>query len=115
MCRYLENFVNETRTRIVKFHGLEVKNIIVQYLSRRKTKSVIETVEEFDASKSEVDCEAINIQIVADFVTITFYKNESSNLMIRRELIPSHIIQHIWIEDLLQNNPSITDPDQCCK
>ena len=26
--------------------------------------------------RSEVSCEAINIQIVADFVTITFYKDE---------------------------------------
>jgi hypothetical protein len=42
----------------------------------------------------------INIQIVADFITITFYKDEKSNQMINRELIPSRLIQYIWIEDL---------------
>lgn len=93
--------------KIIKFHGLEVKNIIIDYLLKGTKNPVRERAVKFDASKSEVYCETINIQLVADFVTITFYKNESSNLMTRRELIPSRVIQHIWIEDLSQPNTSI--------
>jgi hypothetical protein len=40
------------------------------------------------------------VQVVADYVTITFYQNESSNILIRRELIPTHNIEHILIDDL---------------
>jgi hypothetical protein len=39
---------------------------------------------------------------VSDFVTITFYKNESDNIVIRRELIPTFIVEHIWVSDLQQ-------------
>ena len=96
--------MDKTQSKVIKFHGLEVRNIIIHYLSKGIKNPIKEKVVEFDASKSDVSCEAINIQIVADFVTITFYKNESSNLMIRRELIPSRIVQYIWIEDLSQGD-----------
>src|SRR5918994_1278740 len=39
-------------------------------------------------------------------VTITFYKKESSNSIIRRELIPTHSVQHIWVKDLLLSEQS---------
>jgi hypothetical protein len=48
----------------------------------------------------------LNIQIVSDYVTITFYKKESSNSIIRRELIPTHSVQHIWVKDLLLSDQS---------
>ena len=37
---------------------------------------------------------------VADYVTIAFYQNENSNILIRRELIPTHNIENILIDDL---------------
>ena len=56
-------------------------------------------IDEFDALKDAEPCETINVQVVADFVTIIFYRNENENSIIRRELIPSHAIQHIWVKD----------------
>jgi hypothetical protein len=92
--------VDNVRTKTIKFHGSEVRNAIIHYLSKGTKKPHTEKLVEFNAARSEVSCEAINIQIVADFVTITFYKDERSNQMIRRELVPSQLIQYIWIEDL---------------
>ena len=92
--------MDNVRTKTIKFHGMEVRNAIVHYLSKGIGKPHREKLVEFNAARSEVSCEAINIQIVADFVTITFYKDERANQMIRRELVPSQLIQHIWIEDL---------------
>jgi hypothetical protein len=57
-------------------------------------------IEEFDALKNLEPCETINVQVIADFVTITFYRKESENSIICRELIPSHAIEHIWVKDL---------------
>jgi hypothetical protein len=88
-------------TKIIKFHGTQVKNIIVHYSTKQKTEPAAEEViEEFDALKSQEQCETINIQVVADYITITFYREESSNSIIRRELIPTYAVQHIWVEDL---------------
>jgi hypothetical protein len=86
--------------KIIKFHGVEVNNVIILYAIRPYSKPVTEVIEEFDALKDKEHCETINIQIVSDFVTITFYKQESSNSIIRRELIPAHAVEHIWINDL---------------
>ena len=93
-----------TKPKVIKFHGTKVKNIIIVYLSKQQKKEVVELIEKFDALKSKVNCETVNIQVVAEFLTITFYRNESSNLIISRELIPTHAIQHIWIEDLPQQS-----------
>jgi hypothetical protein len=89
-------------TKIIKFHGTQVKNIIVHYSTKQKTEPAAEeeVIEEFDALKSQEQCETINIQVVADYITITFYREESSNSIIRRELIPTYAVQHIWVEDL---------------
>jgi hypothetical protein len=57
-------------------------------------------IEDFDARKTPNSFETVNIQVVSDFVTITFYKKESDNIVIRRELIPTHSVEHIWISDL---------------
>ena len=85
--------------KIIKFHGVEVNNIIILYAIRPYSKPVTVVIEEFDALKDQERCETINVQVVADFVTITFYKQESSNSIIRRELIPTHTVEHIWIKD----------------
>jgi hypothetical protein len=93
--------MTNAQTKIIKFHGTGVKNIIVHYSTKQKTDpSAEEVIEEFDALKSQEQCETINIQVVADYITITFYREESSNSIIRRELIPTHAVQHIWVEDL---------------
>jgi hypothetical protein len=92
--------MNSTRKVIVKFHGTEVGNVIILYTIRPHSKPITEIIEEFDALKVQDICETINVQIVADFVTITLYKQESINSIIRRELVPIHAIQHIWVNDL---------------
>lgn len=86
--------------KVVKFHGTEVANVTILYAIRSRSKPNSATLEEFDAAKNPEICETINIQIVSDYITITFYKEESRNAMIRRELIPTHTVQHIWVKDL---------------
>jgi len=76
-----------------------VENIIIRYAIKQYDKPDIAVIDEFDAVKDAEPCETINVQVVADFVTITFYRNENENSIIRRELIPSHAIQHIWVKD----------------
>jgi hypothetical protein len=90
---------NNNSKKIFKFHGSEVENIIIRYAIKQYDKPDTGVIEEFDALKDAEPCETINVQIVADFVTITFYRNENENSIIRRELIPSHAIQHIWVKD----------------
>ena len=88
--------------KAIKFHGLEVANVIVRYSQREVNKPDAIKIQEFDARKDPQICETVNIQVVSDFVTITFYKNESNNTVIRRELIPALIVEHIWVNDLQQ-------------
>ena len=85
--------------KTIKFHGLAVANVIVRYSQREVSKPDTIRIEEFDAAKDPQICETVNIQVVSDFVTITFYQNESDNILIRRELIPSHVVEHIWVDD----------------
>ena len=86
--------------KVVKFHGNEVENVTILYSIRHKTKPIVTRMEEFDALKDPTICDAINVQLVANFITITFYKQESTNSIICRELIPSHAIEHVWVKDL---------------
>jgi hypothetical protein len=86
--------------KTIKFHGLAVANVIVRYSQREVNKPDAIKIEEFDAAKDPQICETVNIQVVSDFVTITFYKNESDNIIIRRELIPTFVVEHIWVRDL---------------
>jgi hypothetical protein len=41
-------------------------------------------IKEFDSSKIRVQCETIDIQAEVDYITITFYKQEHSNLILER-------------------------------
>jgi hypothetical protein len=88
--------------KTIKFHGLEVANIIVRYSERDVNKPDAIKIQEFDATKDPQICETLNVQVVSDFVTITFYENESDNIIIRRELIPTFVVEHIWVSDLQQ-------------
>lgn len=85
----------------IKFHGVQVKNVIITHLRRTSTSS---TVEKLDISTTKYErnqfIETINVQVVAEYVTITYYKNEAANMIINRELIPSHSIEHIMVSDI---------------
>ena len=84
----------------IKFHASEVDNIVIRYATRVHDTPNGFLIEEFDALKDAELCETVNVQVVADFVTITFYKQEKENSILRRELIPSHTIERIWVNDV---------------
>jgi hypothetical protein len=86
--------------KVIKFHGNEVENVTILYSIRPNMKPITTKMEEFDALKDPRPCKSINIQIVAEFVTITFYKQESTNSIMSRELIPLHATEHLWVKDL---------------
>ncbi len=86
--------------KIIKFHASEVENIVIRYATRVHDTPNGFLIEEFDALKDPELCETVNVQVVADFVTITFYKQEKENSILRRELIPSHTIERIWVNDV---------------
>lgn len=85
----------------IKFHGVRVKNVIITHL-RRTSGSI--TVEKLDISTTKYErnqsIDTINVQIVAEYITITYYKDEATNVIINRELIPTHSIEHIMVSDL---------------
>ncbi|HEU5172870.1 MAG TPA: hypothetical protein VFT83_05005 [Nitrososphaeraceae archaeon] len=83
----------------IKFHGIEVKNIVIRFIEK-SADPLTESVKVLDASSLDKTCETINVQVVSDYVTVTLYKKESSNNILRRELIPTHLIQRIWIDDI---------------
>jgi hypothetical protein len=86
--------------KTIKFHGQEVENVTVLYLQKVRDKPDANVIHEFDASKDPEICETANIQVVSEFVTITLYKDEKANIIVRRELIPVHAVEHIWIKDI---------------
>jgi len=98
--------MNHSKKTVVKFHGTEVANIIILYAIRPKANPITEIIEEFNASMVREACEIINVQVVADFVTITLYKQETTNSILRRELIPLHAIEHIWVNDSPESIPN---------
>ena len=94
----MDDSIQETS---IKFHGVQVKNIIITHL-RRTSGSI--TVEKLDIATTKYErnqsIETINVQVVAEYVTITYYKDEAANVIINRELIPTHSIEHIIVSDL---------------
>ena len=85
--------MRKDKNKIIKFHGTEVNNVIIHYTISKGSKK------EFDASKIKLQFETVNVQIVADYITITFYKDEHSNLILQREMIPAHRVEYIWVKD----------------
>jgi hypothetical protein len=85
----------------LKFHGIRVKNIIITHM-RRTSDSIL--VEKLDISTTKYErnesIETINVQVVAEYLTITYYRDEAANVIINRELIPTHSIEHIAVIDL---------------
>lgn len=92
----MDDSTNETS---IKFHGVQVKNVIITHLRRTST-----SVEKLEISATTYEqkqsIETINVQVVAEYVTITYYKNEAANMIINRELIPTHSIEHIMVSDI---------------
>ena len=86
------------KSKTVKFHGTKVYNVIIHYTKGSYNKPRAVPIEEFDALKTRGQFETINIQVIADYVAITFYKEEASNTISQRELIPAHKVEHIWIK-----------------
>lgn len=84
----------------IKFHASEVENIVIRYATRVHDTPNGFLIEAFDALKDPELCETVNVQVVADFVTITFYLQEKDNSILRRELIPSHAIERIRVNDV---------------
>ncbi|HZA43450.1 MAG TPA: hypothetical protein VE504_06835 [Nitrososphaeraceae archaeon] len=84
----------------IKFHGIRVKNVIITHM-RRTSDSIL--VEKLDISTTKYErnesIETINVQVVAEYVTITYYRDEAANVIINRELIPTHSIEHIAVID----------------
>ena len=70
--------------KVIKFHGNEVENVTILYSIRPNIKPITTKMEEFDALKDPRPCKSINIQIVAEFVTITFYNQESTNSIVSK-------------------------------
>ena len=85
----------------LKFHGIRVKNVIITHM-RRTSDSIM--VEKLDISTTKYErnesIETINVQVVAEYATITYYRDEAANVIINRELIPTHSIEHIAVIDL---------------
>ena len=84
----------------IKFHGVEVKNIVICFIEKQNSDPLTESLKMLDTSSFNKTIETINVQVASDYLTITFYKKESSNNILRRELIPTHLIQRIWIDDM---------------
>lgn len=86
---------------IIKFHGVQVKNVIITHLRRTSELSAIENLDIFKAQhESNQYVETINVQIVAEYVIVTYYKDEDANAIMHRELIPTHSIEHILVRDI---------------
>ena len=85
----------------IKFHGVRVKNVVITHLRRTSNTSTVEKLDILTAKYERNQAiETINIQVVADYVTITYYKDEAANVIINRELIPTHSIEHIIVNDI---------------
>lgn len=85
------------KNRTIKFHGQQVQDIIVRYMQTGRGRP---KVVEFDAVQDPEECETINVQVVSEFVTITFYKDEKANSIIKRDLVPTHRVERISVRDL---------------
>ena len=85
----------------IKFHGVRVKNVVITRLRRTSNANTIEKLDILTANyERNQNIETINLQVVAEYLTITYYKDEATNVIINRELIPTHSIEHIMVNDI---------------
>lgn len=88
------------RETSIKFHGVQVRNVIITHLRRTSNASTVERLDIATANRERTQIiETINVQVVAEYVTVTYYKDEAANVIINRELIPTHSIEHIMVSD----------------
>ena len=88
------------RETSIKFHGVQVRNVIITHLKRTSNASTVERLDIATANRERTQIiETINVQVVAEYVTVTYYKDEAANVIINRELIPTHSIEHIMVSD----------------
>ena len=88
------------RETSIKFHGVQVRNVIITHLRRTSNASTIERLDIATANRERTQIiETINVQVVAEYVTVTYYKDEAANVIVNRELIPTHSIEHIMVSD----------------
>lgn len=93
--------VDSRKETSIKFHGVKVKNVIITHLRRTSNASTVEKLDILTAKyERNQTVDTINIQVVAEYVTITYYKDEAANIIINRELIPTHSIEHIMVSDI---------------
>ncbi|MEO9294864.1 MAG: hypothetical protein ABI347_04610 [Nitrososphaera sp.] len=85
------------KNRTIKFHGQEVQDVVIRYV---KSVDSRQELAEFDAAGDPQQCETINVQVVSEFVTITFYRDEKSNSIIRRDLVPTYRVERIAVSDI---------------
>ena len=67
----MDDSIQETS---IKFHGVRVKNVIITHLRRTSGSSMVEKLD-ISTTKYERNesIETINVQVVAEYVTITYY------------------------------------------
>ena len=88
------------RETSIQFHGVQVRNVIITHLRRTSNASTVERLDIATANRERTQIiETINVQVVAEYVTVTYYKDEAANVIINRELIPTHSIEHIMVSD----------------
>ena len=85
----------------IKFYCLPEFNVVITRLRRTSNANTIEKLDILTANyERNQNIETINLQVVAEYVTITYYKDEAANVIINRELIPTHSIEHIMVSDI---------------
>ena len=90
-----------SRETSIKFHGVRVKNVIITHMRRTSDSTKVEKLDIFTTKyERNESIETINVQVVAEYLTITYYKDEAANIIMNRELIPTHSIEHIAVIDL---------------
>jgi hypothetical protein len=88
------------RETSIKFHGVQVRNVVITHWRRTSNASTVERLDIATANRERTQIiETINVQVVAEYVTVTYYKDEAANVIINRELIPTHSIEHIMVSD----------------
>lgn len=85
----------------IKFHGVRVKNVIITLIKRTSGNVKVQKLDISNVKyEPNQNVDVINIQVVAEYLTITYYKDEEANVIARRELIPTHSVEHVMVCDI---------------